>query len=100
MYLRPELFFTTHLGHYCFERVGGQAAQDAPGQQEIIIAIAPHTHGLNKDKLAVETGLGEEVLERAIAILLRHDVIEKHDCNYRIIVELFRGWVIMKMVNI
>ncbi|MGB5635858.1 MAG: ATP-binding protein, partial [Waterburya sp.] len=94
--INPKFF---QQGRYYFEGVWGQAAQDTPGQQEIITALAPHPQGLTKDKLATETGLDTEIIERAIAILIRHDVIEKKNDNYRIIVELFRRWVIMKTVK-
>ncbi|MEL7408521.1 MAG: ATP-binding protein, partial [Cyanobacteria bacterium J06558_2] len=94
--INPKFF---QQGRYYFEGVWGQAAQDAPGQQTIITALAPHPQGLTKDKLADETGLEGEVLEQAISILLRHDVIEEQEDNYRIIVELFRRWVIMKVTN-
>ena len=81
-------------GRYYFEGVWGQAAQGATGQQEIIQALAPHPQGLSKDNLISEIDLDAEMLETAIATLERHDVIEQKDANYRIIVELFRRWVL------
>ena len=92
--INPKFF---QQGRYYFEGVWGQAAQDAPGQQEIITALAPYPQGLTKDTLATETGLDAEIMDKAIAILIRHDVIKKENDNYRIIVELFRRWVIMKV---
>lgn len=80
-------------GRYYFEGVWGQAAQGAPAQQEIIIALAPHQDGLGKDELISETGLDLEQLSVAIDTLERHDVIAESNGNYRIIVELFRRWV-------
>ena len=94
--INPKFF---QQGRYYFEGVWGQAAQDAPGQQEIITALAPHPQGLTRDKLAAETRLDGKIIEKAIAILLRHDVIEEKNDHYRIIVELFRQWVIMTTVK-
>ncbi len=94
--INPKFF---QQGRYYFEGVWGQAAQDAPGQQEIIKALAPYPQGLTRENLAAETGLDREIIEKAIAILIRHDVIEEDNGNYRIIVELFRRWVVMKTVN-
>ena len=49
---------------------------------------------MSEDELLSVTGLDSETLETALATLIRHDVIEKKDNNYRIIVELFRQWVL------
>ncbi len=92
-----EAVITNNLfqqGRYYFEGVWGQAKQGAPGQQEIIAALAPHPEGISKDELISATGLDLEQLTAAIDTLKRHDVIEEKDGNYRIIVELFRRWVI------
>ena len=83
-------------GRYYFEGVWGQAAQDSVGQQEIITALAPHPQGLSKDNLATATNLDDRTLQEALETLIRHDVIEEQDTNYRIIVELFRRWVLMR----
>lgn len=91
--INPKFF---QQGRYYFEGVWGQAAQDAPGQQNIITALAPHPQGLTKDTLAIETGLDTEMIENAIAILIRHDVIKEENTKYSIIVELFRLWVVMQ----
>ncbi|MEM7556558.1 MAG: ATP-binding protein [Cyanobacteria bacterium P01_A01_bin.84] len=82
-------------GRYYFEGVWGQAAQDTPGQRAIIIAVAPHPQGITKDELISVTGLIREQINAAIATLERHDVIQELEGNYRIIVELFRRWVMM-----
>ena len=81
-------------GRYYFEGVWGQAKQGATGQQEILAALAPHPEGISKDELISATGLDLEQLTAAIDTLKRHDVIEEQDSHYRIIVELFRRWVV------
>ncbi|VEP18465.1 ATPase (fragment) [Hyella patelloides LEGE 07179] len=83
-------------GRYYFEGVWGQAAQDAPGQRDIIRALAPNSEGLSLDHLESVTGLERKTLETAISVLIRHDVITEteQEGNYRIIVELFRRWVL------
>ena len=81
-------------GRYYFEGVWGQASQGAPAQHNIIKALAPHPQGISKDELISNTGLDQEKLNSGITTLKRHDVIKEQD-GYRIIVELFRRWVIM-----
>ncbi|MGK7894611.1 MAG: ATP-binding protein [Xenococcus sp. (in: cyanobacteria)] len=81
-------------GRYYFEGVWGQATQGATGQQAILKPLASYPQGMSEDELLSVTGLDSETLEAALATLIRHDVIEKKDHNYRIIVELFRQWVL------
>jgi hypothetical protein len=86
-------------GRYYFEGVWGQAKQGATGQQEILTALAPHPEGISQDELISATGLDLEQLTTAVDTLKRHDVIAEQDSNYRIIVELFRRWVINNQYN-
>jgi len=86
----PEFF---QRGRYYFDGVWGQAARGAPGQQEILRAIAPHPEGLDINTLAEITGMNETNLQPALNSLIRHDVVWEIDGKWRIIVELFRLWV-------
>ncbi|MBD1828159.1 AAA family ATPase [Microcoleus sp. FACHB-61] len=86
----PEFF---QRGSYYFDGVWGQAARGAPGQQEILRAIAPHQEGLDINTLAEITGMNETNLQQALNSLIRHDVVWEIDGKWRIIVELFRVWV-------
>ncbi len=81
-------------GGYYFTGVWGQAEQDVPEQQNILQVIAPYKSGLPVEKVREETGLGEEVLSAAIKVLKRHDVVEEKAGNLRIVVELFRLWLL------
>ena len=82
-------------GRYYFEGVWRQAALDVDGQQEIIKAIALHPHGISTEDLIASINLPKEVcLTTAISRLKRHDVIVQTDTGWRIVVELFRLWVI------
>ena len=87
----PEFF---KRGRYYFTGVWSQAAQGAYGQQAILKAITPHPEGLSIDALAQATRMEEETLYKALETLKRHDVIEQTDERWRIIVELFRRWVL------
>lgn len=86
----PEFY---QRGHYYFAGVWGQAAQDVPGQQEILRVLAPYKSGLPVERVREITGLDEKVLLEAIKGLKRHDVVEEKAGNLRILVELFRLWV-------
>lgn len=86
----PEFF---QQGRYYFDGVWGQAARGAPGQQEVLRAIAPHPEGLDINTLAEITGMNETNLQPALNSLIRHDVVWEIDGKWRIIVELFRVWV-------
>ena len=80
-------------GRYYFDGVWGPAARGAPGQQEVLRAIAPHPEGLDINTLAEFTGMNETILQPALDSLIRHDVVWERDGKWRIIVELFRVWV-------
>jgi hypothetical protein len=81
-------------GRYYFTGVWSQAAQGAEGQQAALKAIAPYPEGLSMDSLVQATGMEEETLQKALETLKRHDVIEQTEERWRIIVELFRRWVL------
>ena len=89
----PEFF---QRGRYYFDGVWGQAARGAPGQQDVLRAIAPHREGLDIKTLAEFTGMNETNLQQALNSLKRHDVLWEIDGKWRIIVELFRHWVLMQ----
>ncbi|MFB8798814.1 MAG: ATP-binding protein [Microcoleus sp.] len=80
-------------GRYYFDGVWGQAARGAPGQQEVLRAIAPHREGLDINTLAEITGMNETNLQPALDSLIRHDVVWEIDGKWSIIVQLFRVWV-------
>ncbi|MBD2167893.1 ATP-binding protein [Calothrix membranacea FACHB-236] len=83
-------------GRYYFDGVWGQAVRGADGQQAIIQVLAPHPDGLSLDALAESTGMGSEQLQAALGVLMRHDVVAENEGRWRIIVELFRRWVLQK----
>ncbi|NET44511.1 ATP-binding protein [Okeania sp. SIO2B3] len=80
-------------GRYYFTGVWGQAAQDAPGQQEILRALADYPEGCSRATIQEITGLEESILNDALETLARHDVIIETEGNLRFAVELFRRWV-------
>jgi hypothetical protein len=88
---QPEFY---QNGRYYFTGVWQQAGEGSPGQQEIIKAIAPHPTGLDFNTLQTITNLDPNSLQNALDTLSRHDVITETDNHWRIIVELFRRWVI------
>ncbi len=95
----PEFF---KRGRYYFDGVWGQAARWASGQQAILRTLAPHPDGLSIDELrtqldcigATHSPLQEETLQEALKTLMRHDVVQEIEGCWRIIVELFRRWVV------
>lgn len=89
----PEFF---KRGRYYFDGVWGQAMRGADGQQAIIQVLAPHPEGLSLDALAESTAMGREQLQAALGVLMRHDVVAENEGSWRIIVELFRRWVLQK----
>ncbi len=88
---QPEFY---QNGRYYFTGVWQQAGEGSPGQQQIIKAIAPHPTGLDFNTLQTITNLDPNSLQNALDTLSRHDVIIETDHHWRIIVELFRRWVI------
>ena len=89
----PEFF---KRGRYYFDGVWGQAARGAEGQQAIVLVLAPHPEGLSLDALAQSTGMNDADLQEALNTLKRHDVVEEIQGNWRIMVELFRRWVLQQ----
>ncbi|ODG98228.1 ATPase [Nostoc sp. KVJ20] len=89
----PEFF---KRGRYYFDGVWGQAARGAEGQQAIIQLLAPHPEGLSLDALAQSTGMNDADLQEALNTLKRHDVVEEIQGSWRIMVELFRSWVLQQ----
>jgi ABC-type dipeptide/oligopeptide/nickel transport system ATPase subunit len=97
----PEFF---KRGRYYFDGVWGQAARGASGQQGILKALAPHPEGLSLEELRTQLDeivraqrlapLQEETLQEALKTLTRHDVVQEYEGFWRIIVELFRRWVL------
>jgi len=87
----PEFF---QRGRYYFDGVWGQAARGAGGQQTIVQLLAPHPDGLSLDTLAQSTGMNDADLQKALNTLKRHDVVEETQGKWRIMVELFRRWVL------
>ncbi|QLE51242.1 ATP-binding protein [Nostoc sp. C057] len=89
----PEFF---KRGRYYFDGVWGQAARGAEGQQAIVRVLAPHPEGISLDALAQSTGMNDADLQEALNTLKRHDVVEEIQGNWRIMVELFRRWVLQQ----
>ncbi|MEH2292064.1 hypothetical protein [Nostoc sp.] len=89
----PEFF---KRGRYYFDGVWGQAARGADGQQTIIQVLPPHPEGLSLDVLAQSIGMNDPNLEEALNTLKRHDVVEQNQGSWRIMVELFRRWVLQQ----
>jgi hypothetical protein len=86
-------------GRYYFEGVWNQAGQGAAGQQAIIQVLAPHPEGLSQEALRAKVNMSEENFQKALATLENHDVIEKTASGWRIPVELFRRWAMLKSKN-
>ncbi|NEN92073.1 MAG: AAA family ATPase [Okeania sp. SIO3H1] len=80
-------------GRYYFTGVWCQAAQDAPGQQDILRGLADYPEGCSRATIQEITGLEESKLNDALETLARHDVIIETEGNLRFAVELFRRWV-------
>jgi AAA+ ATPase superfamily predicted ATPase len=81
-------------GRYYFDGVWGQAKRGVPRQQEIIKLLAPHPEGLSFTALLEVAGMDEASLNQVLSTLQRHDVVEERDGFWRIMVELFRRWVL------
>ncbi len=89
--INDELFTR---GRYYFTGVWGQAAQGAAGQQAILRVLAPHAEGLTLDTIAGAAGVGSGEATAALETLKRHDVVAETESRWRIVVELFRRWVL------
>ncbi|MDF5708393.1 MAG: ATP-binding protein [Nostoc sp. S4] len=89
----PQFF---QRGRYYFDGIWGQAVRGAEGQQAIVQVLAPHPEGLSLDALAQSTGMNDTNLQQALNTLKRHDVVEEIQGSWRIMVELFRRWVLQQ----
>ncbi|MBP0022029.1 MAG: AAA family ATPase, partial [Cyanobacteria bacterium SBLK] len=87
----PEFF---QQGRYYFDGIWNQAKQDAPGQQEILQQLALHPEGLPRETLENALQFDEKMFVNAIEDLKRHDVVGETENGYKIIVELFRIWMV------
>jgi hypothetical protein len=88
---KPE-FFTR--GSNYFHGVWGQAGENNDHTQQIILThLAKYPQGLNVNDLVELTGINETDLHKALDTLKRHDVVENQG-RWKIIVELFRRWVV------
>ncbi|MGD1808565.1 AAA family ATPase [Dapis sp. BLCC M126] len=88
---KNELF---QNGRYYFRGVWGQAGQDAPGQQDILKALAQYRGGCSRATLQQLINLDEAIMNDALDTLFRHDVIVATEGNLKFAVELFRRWVV------
>ena len=93
--LNDEFF---QQGSYYFDGIWKQAAEGAAGQQEILKALAPHQDGLIQAELLKITQLTQKQLEEALKTLDNHDVIQQIDGRFKIVVELFRRWLLEKIL--
>jgi hypothetical protein len=94
--INDPVFF--QRGRYYFDGVWSQALEGAAGQQTILQALAPYPQGLTIDELVKTTGIDVAILESALQMLIRHDVVFEHQGHWQIIVELFRRWVLRRDV--
>ncbi|MEL6763017.1 MAG: ATP-binding protein, partial [Cyanobacteria bacterium J06607_6] len=81
-------------GRYYFTGVWDQAGRDVPEQQTILQALATHPDGLSLNNLKSTTQLDQANLNAALEMLQRHDVVSVQDNQARILVELFRRWLL------
>jgi hypothetical protein len=79
---------------YYFEGVWNQAAKGAPRQQDILQALAEYPEGREKEELQQELGIENQDLDRAVTTLKHHDVIGEDGTKIKILVELFRRWLV------
>lgn len=80
---------------YYFTGVWGQAAQGAIGQQTVLRILASNPEGLSMEKIRHQvTDLDDVAVTDALNTLQRHDVVEQNQGRWRIIVELFRRWIL------
>jgi hypothetical protein len=88
---QPEFFAQ---GKPYFAGVWAQAGHDAPGQRAILNALAPHPDGLAVDDLQENAGLDDATFAAALNTLINHDVVRPSHGTAKIIVEVFRRWVL------
>lgn len=85
-------FFTK--GRYYFTGVWNQAAQDAPGQQIVLKLLAEKEDGCTTNSIRRKSNLSQTDIIEALKTLTRHDVVTQNNENWKIIVPLFRQWVL------
>ncbi|PPJ64584.1 AAA family ATPase, partial [Cuspidothrix issatschenkoi] len=89
---KPEFF---QRGSNYFNGVWGQAGENNDHTQQIILTyLAKHTAGLTVNELTELTRIDKTDLQKALDTLERHDVIVENQGRWKIIVELFRRWVV------
>lgn len=89
---RKEFF---NQGKQYFLGVWSQANDpNIPGQHDILKTLAPYAEGLDVSLLLQESGLDEESFNLALQALEDYDVVRRDDDIARIIVELFRRWLV------
>ncbi|MFN7285110.1 MAG: AAA family ATPase [Dolichospermum sp.] len=89
---KPEFF---QRGSNYFHGVWGQAGENNDHTQQIILThLAKYPQGLNVNDLVELTGINETDLHKALETLKRHDVVVENQGRWKIIVELFRRWVV------
>ncbi|MBY5310423.1 AAA family ATPase [Aphanizomenon flos-aquae CCAP 1446/1C] len=89
---KPEFF---QRGSNYFNGVWGQSGENNDNTQQVILShLAKHSRGLTLNELIELTGIDETDLQNALEVLKRHDVIVENQGRWRIIVELFRRWVV------
>ena len=81
-------------GRYYFTGVWSQAAQDAPGQQAVLKVLASKVEGSAQSEIRRQTNLSPTEIDQALKTLQRHDVVKAEEGNWKIIVPLFRQWVL------
>ncbi|MGD1900532.1 MAG: ATP-binding protein [Phormidesmis sp.] len=85
-------------GRYYFTGVWSQAAQDVPGQQEVLQILAKQDEGRSIADICRKSGLKEEEIGEALKTLRRHDVVSETEGKWKITVPLFRQWVLHHML--
>lgn len=70
-----------------------RAAESPPGQRALLVALAPHETGLEREAWRAQTGLDPAAFDAALAALARHDAVETRDGRWHFGVELLRRQV-------
>ncbi|MEM9803815.1 MAG: ATP-binding protein [Cyanobacteria bacterium P01_D01_bin.56] len=83
-------------GRYYFTGVWNQAGQDMPHQQPVLKVLADEPTGLPIEAIARKTKLKKTDVLNALQTLARHDVATEEKSHWRIIVPLFRRWVLQQ----
>lgn len=87
----PELF---RDGDAYFSGVWQQASDGESAEQHTLLRIlAVAEQGLSAEELMARSGLSQVVVQQALKVLERHDVLAERDGIWRFTVELMRRWV-------